>query len=360
MRAGTDTGNAFNADLAPNAICLPLQCSNFTEATLEARQDVPSDSPNLLPNPFPEGMFGMSTIAPLDVGTVFTWDELFFPSDTNTPNPFYPTLASCQANAQESSAAADRGDYFSFQIQQMIDVPLPNQTCFIKIQIQDCFASNEVTVRSIDPDSGIIDNTTIVAVERPPDAADDNTVTLRTACLPFVCSDVVQIFVRLNPESGQTNQFCQIVGRSTILNTEIVSNRPDLNDQLILTTDNLITDDYNDPNLGFYFDPGSGDTAFMMAEQRCNAGTGDEMSDVLNPETGVAATFSCFQIPNSTCEVPTTIPPPEMITSTSSSSEVTRATENGATSMPLGTAAVWLSVLGAVAVIVLVSIYHYS
>ena len=31
-----------------------------------------------------------------------------------------------------------------------------------------------------------------------------------------------------------------------------------------------------------------------MAEARCNAGTGEEMSEELNLETGVAATFSCF------------------------------------------------------------------
>ena len=310
MRAGTDTGNAFNADLAPNAICLPLQCSNFTEATLEARQDVPSDSPNLLPNPFPEGMFGMSTIAPLDVGTVFTWDELFFPSDTNTPNPFYPTLASCQANAQESSAAADRGDYFSFQIQQMIDVPLSNETCYLKIQIQDCFASNGVTVTSINPNSGVIDDTSTFVVERPLGGVDD---TLRAACLPFVCSDTIQILVRPNPDSGQTS-FCQITGRSVIVNSDIVSDINN-NEQLTIRSNTLITNDYNDPNLGLYFDPGSGAVASMMAEQRCNAGTGDEMSDVLNPETGVAATFSCFQIPNSTCEVPTTLPPSEVTTS---------------------------------------------
>ena len=315
MRAGTDTGNSANPDLAPNAICLPLRCSNFTvtEVALFARQDDSFNSPFLLPNPFPEGTFGMSSSAPLDIGLVFSWNELFSPPNINTPNPFYPTLASCQANAQESSAAADRGDYFSFQIQQMIDIPLRNQTCFIKIQIQDCFDSNEVLFRSINFGSGIIDNLTTVVIERPPDVADDDTVTLRAACLPFVCDDFVQVLVRFNPESGQTG-FCQVGGRSAKVNNHRVS-ITEINEQIFITSSNLITDDYNDPILGFYFDPGSGAVASMMAEQRCNAGTGDEMSDVLNPETGVAATFSCFQIPNSTCEVPTTLPPSEVTTS---------------------------------------------
>ena len=311
LRFGTDTGNVVNPGLAPNAICLPLRCS-FTTATLEARQEFSTSSPRLLPNPFPEGVFNVSSSAPLDIGTVFTWDEIFFPSDATTPNPFYSTLASCQANAQESSP--DRGDYFSFQIQQMIDVPLSNETCYLKIQIQDCFASNGVTVTSINPNSGVIDDTSTFVVERPLGGVDD---TLRAACLPFVCSDTIQILVRPNPDSGQTS-FCQITGRSVIVNSDIVSDINN-NEQLTIRSNTLITNDYNDPNLGLYFDPGSGAVASMMAEQRCNAGTGDEMSDVLSIETGVAATFSCFPTPNFTC-------PLEATTTTLSSSEVTTTT----------------------------------
>ena len=90
-----------------------------------------------------------------------------------------------------------------------------------------------------------------------------------------------------------SDQFCQVTGRSIIVNTEIVSDISN-NDQLIITSSSLKTTDYNDPNLGFYFDEGSGAMAAMMAEARCNAGTGEEMSEELNLETGVAATFSCF------------------------------------------------------------------
>ena len=127
-----------------------------------------------------------------------------------------------------------------------------------------------------------------------PDAfvCDDTTATLRAACLPFVCGHVIQIFVRPNPESGQTG-FCQVTGRSIIVNTEIISDLTN-NDQLIITSGALKTADYNDPNLGFYFDEGSRIMSTMIAEQRCNAGTGVETSDELNLETGVAATFSCF------------------------------------------------------------------
>ena len=311
---GTDTGNIFNANLAPNAICLPLRCSNFTIATLEARDDAPIGSPNLLPETFPDDMFNMSSSAPLEIGTIFTWDELFFPSDPTTPNPFYRTFATCQTNARESSP--DRGDFFSFQIQPVIDVPLPTETCFIKIQIRDCFDNNEVVVTSINPNTANVDNQTTFIVERPPDiiaptmmdssgdfttampttppttTCDENTATLRAACLPFVCGHFIQIFVRSNPDSGRTS-FCQVTGRSIIVNTEIVSDITN-NDQLIITSSSLKTTDYNDPNLGFYFDEGSGAMAAMMAEARCNAGTGEEMSEELNLETGVAATFSCF------------------------------------------------------------------
>ena len=325
---GTDTGNVLNTDLSPNAICLPMRCSDFTIATIEAHEDLPSGSPNLLPNPFPDGMFNMSSSAPLEIGTIFTWDELFFPTDTNTPNPFYPDFDTCQANARESTTVADRGDYFSFQIQPMIDFPDDTNTCFIKIQIRDCFEDNEVTVSSINPITGIIDNRTTLFVGRQPDIiqttteimaettegsgtttfgtdmtttsitpttsgiCDETTATLRAACLPFVCGDTIQIFVRPNPESGQTS-FCQVTGRSIIVNTEVVSDVNN-NDQLIVISNNLKTDDYNDPNLGLYFDESSGANAVMAARGRCNAGTGDEMSEFLNIETGAAATFSCF------------------------------------------------------------------
>ena len=199
----------------------------------------------------------------------------------------------------------------------MIDVPLPTENCFIKIQIRDCFDDNEVVVTSINPNTANVDNQTTFIVGRPPDIiaptmldssgepitvetpttpvvtmCDDNTATLRAACLPFVCSHFIQIFVRTNPESGQTG-FCQVTGHSIIVNTEIVSDLTN-NDQLIITSSTLKTTDYNDPNLGFYFDKGSGPMATTIAEQRCNAGTGLETSQELNLETGVAATFSCF------------------------------------------------------------------
>ena len=85
----------------------------------------------------------------------------------------------------------------------------------------------------------------------------------------------------------------QFFSHSIIVNTEIVSDLTN-NDQLIIAFGALKTTDYNDPNLGFYFDEGSGSMVAMTAEQRCNAGTGLETSMELNLETGVAATFSCF------------------------------------------------------------------
>ena len=43
--------------------------------------------------------------------------------------------------------------------------------------------------------------------------------------------------------------------------------------------------DYSDPNLGFYFDEGSGTMAALAAEQRCNAATqlvgGDQCPNAL-------------------------------------------------------------------------------
>ena len=244
-------------------------------------------------------------------------DELFFPSDPATPNPFYPDFATCQTNAQEANP--ERGDYFGFQIEPMIDFPPSNETCFIKIQIRDCFDDNDVVVTSINPDTANVDNQTTFTVNRTdeilstttpsgngpttdtgeeipttPDVfvCDENTATLRAACLPFICGHFVQIFVRPNPESGRTG-FCQVTGRSIIVNTEIVSDLTN-NDQLIIASGALKTTDYNDPNLGIYFDDGSSGMAALTAQDRCYAGTGLETDMEINLETGVAATFSCF------------------------------------------------------------------
>ena len=126
-----------------------------------------------------------------------------------------------------------------------------------------------------------------------PSVCDDTTATLRAACLSYVCGDFIQIFVRVNPDSGQpAGDFCQVTGRSIIVNTEVVSEL--VNDQLIIDSRSLKTTDFNDPNLGLYFDEGTGPNAVLAAEGRCNAGTGEEMSTEINVETGIAATFSCF------------------------------------------------------------------
>ena len=49
----------------------------------------------------------------------------------------------------------------------MIDVPLPTENCFIKIQIRDCFDDNEVVVTSINPTTASVDNQTTFTVDRP-------------------------------------------------------------------------------------------------------------------------------------------------------------------------------------------------
>ena len=316
---GTDTGNAFNTALERNAICLPLRCEDFTVATLEAFEDDNLGSPSLLPLAFPEDMFNMSTSAPLEIGTFFTWVELFFPNPVGSvANPFYPDSATCRANASQSNP--ERGDYFSFQLQPMIDFPLANETCFIKIQIRDCFLDNEVRVTSINPNTGAIDATSTTLVGEPAEifdatttgsgfgttmpattgeipttpafTCDETTATLRAACLEFVCGDSVQIIVRPNAQSDQTS-FCEVTGRSLLVNTEVVSELT-RNDQLLLRLFNVKSTDFNDPNLGLYFDEGAGQMSSMIAEERCNAGTGTDTSDMINVETGVAATFSCF------------------------------------------------------------------
>lgn len=292
FNVGTDTGNIFNTDFAPNAICLPLACSNFIIATLEAREDSSLGSPSLLPVNDLKGMYSMSCSVPVDVGAVFTWNELFIPLQiTNAPTPFYQDFGTCQVNAQKQNP--NEGDFFSFKIQQVIDVPQPNEFCFIKIQIiKDCFHDIEVTVTSTDPRISTIHNRTTFTVQHIPRVAtcDETTATFRSVCFPFMSGDLTELFVIPVPTSGQT-MFCQLTGRSKIINTEIILDITN-NTHLVLTSNNLKTSDYNDPNLGIYFDKGSA----MVVEGRCNAGTGNKTyCDTLNIETGVAATFDCVQ-----------------------------------------------------------------
>ena len=111
-RFGTDTGSALNlvAGLAPNAVCLPLACSNFTVASVVARTSfMPVTSPKLIPIRFPPDTFTSLENAPFNIGNFFSIESVIIRS---APLPFYGSLSDCVSNGRETNANVR--DFFSF------------------------------------------------------------------------------------------------------------------------------------------------------------------------------------------------------------------------------------------------------
>lgn len=132
----------------------------------------------------------------------------------------------------------------------------------------------------------------------------DETSTVRGACLPYVCGDNFFVLVRMSNESDVPSGFCAVTRRSVLLTDSPFTNDDIFNQFSFISVVNpgqgdlsltLLTTDYNDPNLGLYTDTGGNDMANLFAEQRCNAGVGgDIMSDTIDLSVGYATVFSCF------------------------------------------------------------------
>lgn len=119
-----------------------------------------------------------------------------------------------------------------------------------------------------------------------------DTATIRAACIPYVCGSDIDLFVSANPENSDLS-FCGVTSRSVLLSTRFFSGSSFL--RLSTSTGDLLVQDFNNPDLGLYTDVGTSPMAADFAEQRCNAGLGeDQLSPVIDINTGIAATFSCF------------------------------------------------------------------
>ena len=113
-RFGTDTGSAQNlvAGLAPNAVCLPLACNNFTTASVVARMSfMPVTSPQLIPILFPLDTFSSMENAPEVVALNFSFESVIIRS---APLPFYSSQSECVSNGIETTIEANVRDFFSF------------------------------------------------------------------------------------------------------------------------------------------------------------------------------------------------------------------------------------------------------
>lgn len=326
FRFGTNTGSLVNAaTYFENALCLPLHCSDILSATITSRVNLDLTSDRLLPVEFPEETFDITEPAPILIGTTFFFDELVNASQTE-PKPFYDNFQSCQANALETNDNADRSDYFRF-VQVDIDEPVLSDTCFVKVQISDCFEGNVVTVTSINPDNGGIADTrsffvtdpveevttdfittvetTTMSGDGPTDitttefmdtttefVCDANTATQRIECLPFLCGHVIQLIVR-PAESRGVSGLCTATNQAVLL--PFISDPPVQDAPFVIRTESLITNDYNQPELGLYHDEGNSPAASLAAREMCNFGGMGRADNSSITDNGIAVYFSCVE-----------------------------------------------------------------
>lgn len=296
-RFGTDTG--ATSGLASNAICLPLECDTFTTAFVEARTGFATTTPSLIPEDFPANTFTAMEEAPIIIGDMFLIQSVITRSG---PLPFYANQAACVANGAETQSQADQREYFSFNPMQQGDTPADG-LCYIRILIRDCFPNNSVTVSSINAVTSAVDFTQTVLVSELEDflmtdssggdmvqpvrsPCNSSNATPRGACISFNCSSIVQVFVRQNADSP-TQGLCDLTSRSTVLSSPLISGSS-TNQQLLIDTSILFTNDYNDADIGLYHD----DTNPQAALNRCLAGNDTIIAS--NVEVGYAAEFTCF------------------------------------------------------------------
>lgn len=312
VRFGLNTAPGRADGTTENAVCLPVDCGAPISASISAREGFDLASVPLAPLAFPGGTFPMDEDAPIFFGDIFSFQEVVA-STVSQPRPFYTSLTDCIQSAVtlDPPPAA----FFGFR-QDALPAVVSGDSCYVKVQILDCFFDNIVTVISINPDTGAVDlrsddpvfepmnieMPTDFSGTYPPDVTtmavggvcDETTATLRAACIQHVCGDNVIVMVRPNPDSGQQMQFCQLTGTSVLLGNNFLSDRSDPN-QIVLRLNSLRSVDYNTPDIGLYFEPGNNLNAATVAEEMCNAGTGGgAVATEIDVTTGPAVEFSCF------------------------------------------------------------------
>ena len=286
-RFGSNTGSAGgDLDLVGNTICLPLECESFTIGTVEGSQVVREPRNPITPIDFPPGTFNASEVrTPIIVGGVFAFQKIITASPDN-PKPFYSSPDDCLANGREDSLSADPADYFSF-IDMQLSAPPPTENCYIKVLIHECLntTSNFVTVTSGQLQR--IEDVNFDDVEDPPtpsgadNASEACIESSKVACISYTCSEVVSIAVK----DGDGTSSCNISSLAPTLQVPLLTedSSPDM---LTIHTEVLATHNYNNVNLGLYYNSDS-----MIAEDLClmtNSNADDSLS------SGYAATFNCI------------------------------------------------------------------
>lgn len=256
FRFGTNTGSAqTNVDgLVGNAICLPLACSGFTRGTVESSLQVNVIIPQT-PVDFPEGTFNVSEMgAPTRLGRFFTFQEVATSTPTR-PRPFYENVDECIAAGTVPNNIADRRNFFYFEARDLVVVP-PNEQCYVKVRVTECVRNDRNQLIFFDQNgvrsTVFLENGTLIDESFSADHFLDNDCNeqSRIACISFACDSSFQIAVR----DHNIIDFCNVSMLAPIAQSQFVM-QPSVPQTVQLTTRNLALQDYNNPDLGLYYDP---------------------------------------------------------------------------------------------------------
>ena len=288
FRFGTNTGAAqSNEDnLVENAICLPVACDGFDMGTVEGNRRVDLFSP-LTPLVFPEGTFNASEIgAPIPLGRFFAFQEV----TTSAPGqlrPFFQNLSECiAAGMEENGGVADPMNFFYYIFIDVVYIP-DNEMCFVKINTIECLQNGPNRV--IFFEQGGIQNAFAVPFEElvdemfSADHFDDLcTPASRVVCIPFECNTRFEVNVR----DDTVIDFCDIETVAPRAQSPLVR-LTDNPQSILLTTEELAEQDYNNVELGVYYDPNP-DVAFQLCLDP------SDLSNSLASSLGAAVTFDCL------------------------------------------------------------------
>ena len=289
---GTNTGAAqlIVDNLEENAVCLPLACDGFERATVEGNFDVDATGP-LTPLDFPPNTFGASEMgAPTRLGRVFIFEQVVT-STPSQPRPFFDSLDSCVSAAQVNARDADERNFFSFEITSLRRVP-NDSNCFVKIRITECLRNDPNQLILVD--SSGIQNGIVVEFEDLIDEmfSADHFLSnycieaARIACVPFNCNTQIQITVR----DDFPLRFCNVERISPIINNPLLLGSSSSAQSVVIRAQELAEQDYNNPDLGLYFDPSE-----TAALQICRDPLDPSGNPVNNAAmAGYAASFDCI------------------------------------------------------------------
>ena len=288
-RFGSNTGSQVDSEgTVNNAICLPMQCSNFSVASVFANRAITDPREPISPFDFPSNTFSREEVGPTIIGRFFSIQDVITARPGN-PRPFYESSSECLANAGEQISNADYADFFSF-IETTLPAPPSTQNCYVKIVINECLEKGPVfvTVQATDSINATLLSNRIEEVNfvETGNSSEFNNTTgcsksEQVVCIPYVCNAVVSVQV----SDGDTSEFCNISALAPVLYTPQLT-RTSANDLLLIQSQMLVTRDYNNLDLGLYFNANS-----TIAEELCLVANRSSQQSFFDGHT---STFNCI------------------------------------------------------------------